>query len=236
MRISVDYLTASRQRSGQRRGVAKGRAIKPRPEASRPDLYDLALRSVRNILIGSRRYRKFVLVANRCQRAVLPEERMPRTDNEVRITPSVLDRLLDYEPEKSRESLQSRAKSLRDLKQCVKRDLEWLLNTRQSNTELPPDLKEVNSSVAAYGLPDFTAVGVKSTADQNRLRRAIEGALNTFEPRLEDVRVTVEPIQQGERVIHFRIDARLKVEPAPEPITFDTIMRPGSGECVVREE
>ena len=161
---------------------------------------------------------------------------MPRSDNEVRITPSVLDRLLDYEPEKSREVLHSRAKSLRELKQCVKRDLEWLLNTRQSNTELPPDLKEVNSSVAAYGLPDITAVGVKSTADQNRLRRAIEGALNTFEPRLGDVRVTVEPIQDGVRVVHFLFDARLKVEPSHEPLTFDNIIRPGSSECVVREE
>lgn len=161
---------------------------------------------------------------------------MPRTDNEVRITPSVLDRLLDYEPEKSRESLSSRTKSLRELKQSVKRDLEWLLNTRQANTQLPPDLKEVNSSVIAYGLPDFTTVGIKSAPDQNRLRRAIEGAISTFEPRLQDVRVTIEPVQEGERVVHFRIDARLKVEPAPEPITFDTVMRPGGGTCVLREE
>jgi type VI secretion system protein ImpF len=161
---------------------------------------------------------------------------MPRTDNEVRITPSVLDRLLDYEPEKTRESLSSRAKSLRELKQCVKRDLEWLLNTRQCNTELPPDLKEVNASVIAYGLPDFTTIGIKSAPDQHRLRRTIEGAISIFEPRLQEVRVTIEPVQDGERVVHFRIDARLKVEPAPEPITFDTIMRPGGGECVLREE
>ena len=160
---------------------------------------------------------------------------MPRTDNDVRITASVLDRLIDYEPDNSGEPVSSRAKSLRELKQCVKRDLEWLLNTRQSNTQLPPELKEVNSSLAAYGLPDFTAVSVKSAADQNRLRRAIETAIDTFEPRLEDVRVTIEPISEGERVIHFRIDARLKVEPAPEPITFDTIMQPGSGVCVVKE-
>ncbi len=34
---------------------------------------------------------------------------MPRTDNEVRITPSVFDRLIDYEPELSREPIASRS-------------------------------------------------------------------------------------------------------------------------------
>jgi type VI secretion system protein ImpF len=160
---------------------------------------------------------------------------MPRTDNEVRITPSVLDRLIDYEPENSRELLSSRTKSLRHLKECVQRDLEWLLNTRQPTTELPRDMKELTNSVAAYGLPDFTAVSIKSSANQNRLRRALEAAISTFEPRLEDVRVTIEPIREGETALHFRIDARLRVEPAPEPITFDTVLRPGSGQCVVTE-
>jgi type VI secretion system protein ImpF len=160
---------------------------------------------------------------------------MPRTDNEVRVTLSVLDRLIDYEPEKSRESLMSRSKSLRHLKQCVRRDVEWLLNTRQANIYLPADLKEVNNSIAGYGLPDFSSSTIKNPADLNRLRRAIETALSVFEPRLEGVRLTISPVQQGERILHFRIDARLIVEPAPEPVSFDSVMRLGSGECVVKE-
>jgi hypothetical protein len=40
---------------------------------------------------------------------------MSRIDNEIRITPSVLDRLLDFEPDVSREAPKSRSKSLRDL-------------------------------------------------------------------------------------------------------------------------
>jgi type VI secretion system protein ImpF len=71
---------------------------------------------------------------------------MSRFDNHIRITPSVLDRLIDYEPELSREPLASRSKSLRQLKDSVKRDLEQLLNTRKSEDWLPPDLKELNSS------------------------------------------------------------------------------------------
>lgn len=161
---------------------------------------------------------------------------MARTDNEVRITPSVLDRLLDYEPELSREAPMSRAKSLRQLKQSVKRDLEWLLNTRRYAEELSPELKELNDSLAVYGLPDFTTASVKNPADQKMMRRALENAIRIFEPRLEDLVVTLEPLGGIERVMRFRIDARLKVEPAPEPVTFDTVLQLGSGQITVQEK
>lgn len=161
---------------------------------------------------------------------------MLRTDNEVRITPSVLDRLLDYEPELSREPPASRAKSLRQLKQSVKRDLEWLLNTRRYAEELSPELKELNESMAVYGLPDFTAASVKSPGDQKMMRRSLENAIRIFEPRLEDLIVTLEPLDGIERVMRFRIDARLKVEPAPEPVTFDTVLQLGSGQIIVQEK
>jgi type VI secretion system protein ImpF len=161
---------------------------------------------------------------------------MPRTDNEIRVTLSVLDRLLDYEPKEPRELVASRSKSLRQLKESVKRDLEWLLNTRYVPDEIPSDLKEVNNSLAVYGLPDFSTASIKSPADRNRLRAALEAAINTFEPRLGDVTVTIEPIRANERVLHFRIDARLMVDPAPEPITFDTVLQIGSGEYIVQGE
>jgi type VI secretion system protein ImpF len=161
---------------------------------------------------------------------------MPRTDNEVRVTPSVLDRLLDYEPEISREPLATRAKSLREFKQAVRRDLEWLLNTRQIAEGLPPALKETNDSLAAYGLPDFTTLSIENVADQKRIKREIEDTIRRFEPRLENVVVSFETGRPTERVLRFRIDARLKVDPAPEPITFDTVLQLGSGQYLVREE
>ena len=161
---------------------------------------------------------------------------MPRTDNEVRIVPSVLDRLIDYEPELSREPPASRSKSLRLLKQSVKRDLECMLNTRQSIVYVEPEMKELTNSLACYGLPDFSNASVKSKSDQNRLRRALEAAIATFEPRLEDVKVSLEATGGVERILHFRIDARLRVDPAPEPVTFDTRLHVTSGEYTVQEE
>jgi type VI secretion system protein ImpF len=161
---------------------------------------------------------------------------MARTDNEVRVTTSVLDRLLDFEPDISREAIPSRSKNLRQLKEAVRRDLEWLLNTRQVAGGLPDDLEELNNSLAAYGLPDFTNANLQSVEDQKRVQQEIEDLLKIFEPRLEGVSVTFQLPESNERLIHFRIDAHLKVEPSPEPITFDTMLHPGTTQYVVKEK
>jgi type VI secretion system protein ImpF len=67
------------------------------------------------------------------------------------------------------------------------------------------------------------------------MRRFIEEAIRIFEPRLQDVAVTVEPVLIGERALRFRIDANLIVDPAPEPVTFDTTLQLVNGEYKVQE-
>lgn len=160
---------------------------------------------------------------------------MARSDNDAGIGVSVLDRLIDYEPGNSRDPVSSRSKTLKQLKDAVRRDLEWLLNTRQV-AGLPSDLKELNQSLAAFGLPDFANLSVGQVDDQKRMRADIEEAIRLFEPRLQDVVVTLQPSHSSERLMHFRIDGRLNVEPAPEPISFDTVLQLVSGQYVIKEE
>lgn len=161
---------------------------------------------------------------------------MARIDNEIRITPSVLDRLLDYEPNLSSEAPKSRSKTLRDLKASVRRDLEWLLNTRRYIGKIPDNLEEVHKSVIAYGLPDFTSASTQNTVEQKKLIKQIETALKYFEPRFLDLKVTLEPIDGYERALKFRIDARLDIDPVPEPISFDTVLQLGSSDFSVKEK
>lgn len=161
---------------------------------------------------------------------------MARTDNEYRITPSVLDRLLDFEPGVSSEAPKSRSKSLRELKTAVRRDLEWLLNSRRYIVEIPETLEETTKSVALYGLPDFTGASAKNPGEQKRLVKQIENAIKIFEPRFLDLKVTIEPLNHLERALKFRIDARLDVDPAPEPISFDTVFQMGSSEFSIKEK
>lgn len=161
---------------------------------------------------------------------------MRRFDGDTQIIPSVLDRLIDHEPQSFHEAPASRLQSLNDLKQAVKRDLEWLLNARQVVGGVPPELKELSRSLAAYGLPDFTSVSVKSPADQIRMRRALEMTISAFEPRLENVTVSLSQVRDVDHKLRFRIDARIKVEPSPEPVTFDTILQASTNQYVVKAE
>lgn len=161
---------------------------------------------------------------------------MSRLDNEIRVTPSVIDRLIDLEPRQSQEPPKSRSTSLRELKQSVRRDLEWLLNTRCFTEEIDDRLVEVKNSVAYYGLPDFTGVSAKNHHEQKRMTKAIESALKIFEPRFIDLKVTLEPINNLDRQLKFRIEARLDIDPTPEPVAFDTILQLGSGNFAVVEK
>lgn len=160
---------------------------------------------------------------------------MPSRAEEIRTYPSILDRLLDDEPEVAREPLHQRFQGVRQLKRAVTRDLEALLNTRQEQlTALPIACSEVQHSLLTYGLPDFTAWSLRSPADRQRLRRALEQAIATCEPRLTRVEVTLEPPREYERVVRFRIEALLRVEPAPEPVSFDAMLQLHTLEYVIR--
>ncbi len=156
-------------------------------------------------------------------------------NNEIRITPSIIDRLLDFEPKLSTEAPKSRSQGLRELKQSVRRDLEWLLNTRHTADKVPEGLEELNKSLAIYGLPDFTGLSSKNIDDRKTLIRDIETALRIFEPRFMNLKVTLEEINSVERGVKFRIQATLRIEPTPEPVVFDTILQVGNGGFEVKE-
>lgn len=150
---------------------------------------------------------------------------MPRVDPNTTVTLSVLDRLIDQEPESTQEAPAGRLQSLREMKAGLWRDLAALLNTKRGENDIPPEFQQVNSSVLAFGLVDFTSFSLKSPADQNRLRRAIEQGIRTFEPRLSGVVVTLEERGELDPALRFRVDALLQVDPAPEPISFDTVLQ-----------
>lgn len=160
---------------------------------------------------------------------------MPRTDNELSVTPSVLDRLLDFEPKTTTESPKTRSSSLKELKESVKRDLEWLLNTRSYPVEIDENAEEIKKSVIAYGLPDITTISIKNPNERKRLIKAIESAIKTFEPRFTNLSVFLDHFSDSDKSLNFRIEARLDVEPSPEPISFDTVLQVGSSEFSVTE-
>jgi type VI secretion system protein ImpF len=156
-------------------------------------------------------------------------------ENDIKITPSIIDRLVDYEPDNPREAPKSRSQSLKELKQSVRRDVEWLLNTRISHDNVPEGLEEVCKSLAVYGLPDFVGMSSRDTEERKNLEKNIETALRIFEPRFMNLKVTLQDLNRLERGVNFHIEANLRLEPTPEPIVFDTVLQVGSGDFEIRD-
>jgi len=164
---------------------------------------------------------------------------MPRLESELVITQSLLDRLVDHSKDKSSESTSkgdeptTRADSFRRFKEGVKRDLEWLLNTR----EIPESAKgfqQLPKSLYSYGLPDISSMGIHSPRDRDRLLRMLESTIRKFEPRISNIKVHLEPVVVNTRMLRFRIEGLLRVDPAPEPVSFNTLLELTSGEYEVK--
>ena len=159
---------------------------------------------------------------------------MARNDPAVNITPSVLDRLIDPDPSARNDPPMTWAQSFREVKTSVRRDLEWLLNTRQSPEPATDDLALASKSVFNFGLPDITTLTVQSANDRGRLLRMLEMTIARFEPRIQDPRVFIDNITPGSRTLRFRIDGMLRVDPAPERVSFDTVLELSSGQYEVK--
>lgn len=157
---------------------------------------------------------------------------MARNLGETTITNSLLDRLIDLEPAAGMESALSRAQSIRLLRAAVRRDLEWLLNTRR-NPDIPEDgPQEIHRSMLAYGLPDLSALRMATAADRGRLTRQVAAAIALFEPRLAGVRVSLRETSDPSRQdVRMRIQAMLRMDPVPEPVSFDTVLEIKTGNC-----
>ena len=114
---------------------------------------------------------------------------------------------------------------VRELRESVARDIDWLLNSKRFlDTDLE-GLKEVRTSVLNYGMPDFSPTSWRNDKELSSLARTIEEMLRRFEPRLRpgSIKVTAQkPVEKDDMRPHFRIDAVLHVDPVNEPVSFDT--------------
>lgn len=140
--------------------------------------------------------------------------------NSRNVQASILDRLIDLEPEMGVESVQSF--SAGQIKDSVARDLENLLNSRRNILSVPAACKEVSNSLFIYGLPDFTSRNPANVSVRSQLRLEIEKTISSFEPRLKNVVVHLDAPTRSARDLRFRISAVLKVDPISEPVVFDT--------------
>lgn len=125
----------------------------------------------------------------------------------------------------------------RDLLQAVRRDIEWLLNTKRVQLFDLEHLPETASSIVNYGLPDFSHYTGSSLADCQQICGLITQTLRRFEPRLAPNSIRVEHVPGVERIgtqSRFRIHALLHVDPVKEQVVFDTEIEMDTGSVQVK--
>ncbi len=135
-----------------------------------------------------------------------------------RLQPSLLDRLTDDEPEKKTEGRDSRVINLNRLRDIVRRDLAWLLNSNNMDSILDSEAyPHTARSVLNYGVRDTS--GDFTTEDRaDAIRKSIELAIARFEPRIiaGTLEVTLRENKDRKRaVVDFDIHAELWAQPLP---------------------
>jgi type VI secretion system protein ImpF len=154
---------------------------------------------------------------------------MARKEAERGVRQSVLDRLIDHEPHVSADRPMTWARSIQELKSALRRDLEWLLNTRRIVHPAPEVFNELRHSLYHYGLPDVSSLSADAPDTGAILMRQIEEAIEEYEPRLSNVRVSRLPTDRAARQVRFLIEGTLDMEPNPEQVAYDTVLEIASG-------
>ena len=122
------------------------------------------------------------------------------------------------------------------LHDAVRRDLEWLLNTRR--IAVPPD--EGLQGAQPFRLRLRTArispaSACPHRADRTKLIRQLQNTVKLFEPRI--AKFAIVPLEAGRRAaatLRFRIEGLLLMDPEPEHVSFDTVLQLTSGQYEVQ--
>ncbi len=135
-----------------------------------------------------------------------------------RLQPSLLDRLTDNAPETANEARDQRVIDIRRLRDIIRRDLAWLLNTNNHET-LIDRVKHPHAltSTINYGIREV-AGGMSTVRRATEIRDTIREAIIRFEPRIRPETVRVELRQEEDRantIINFDIRADMWAQPVP---------------------
>jgi type VI secretion system protein ImpF len=154
---------------------------------------------------------------------------LARSKSEILITQSLVDRLADTE-----QWPETRATSISMYRESMKRDLEWLLNTRNPVIPELESYPATAASVLNFGLPDLHSFDGSAGREQNALTVALEKCIRTFEPRIHQPRVYLTRTDLLSRSLRFHIEGQITYENMDEEVKFDTVLEMISGEYEVK--
>lgn len=108
--------------------------------------------------------------------------------------------------------------------ESVLADIGKLYNTRQGSVPISED----------YGLPDISDMLASLTPpDLEQIRDAIERTTQMFEPRLQDVQVTI-PAEETPGMLKFSVHAGLMYEKSTLPVRYQVDIE-GDGRVSIKQ-
>jgi type VI secretion system protein ImpF len=150
-----------------------------------------------------------------------------------RLQPSLLDRLTDEAPGEATERREDRVIDVRRLRDIVRRDLSWLLNTSNHEALLDPEaVPGVCRSVINYGVREV-AGELSGLQRAQEIREAIRTAIERFEPRIRAGSLDVvlrEDKGTGRSIISFDIRAEMWAQPTPLELYLRSEVNVATGE------
>lgn len=149
------------------------------------------------------------------------------------ITHSLIDRLLDDDPDQTVEGAETEDDALDRYKVSLRRDLEHLLNTKRPMLDGLDRYDALGSTVVGYGIQDLSTEDFAVPAVRERVRRTIAQVIRNHESRLTNIDVEVDegPTSRG---INLRISATLTLTRNREMVVYEAGVKPGDRVIAVK--
>lgn len=138
---------------------------------------------------------------------------------------SVWDRLLA--PARRTSRLMA-APTQGEIEESIRCDLEDLFRTRSAWGDYLDSIAALESgsmlesSILNYGLPDFSNIHFGPDQLTGELKRAIEDALDRYEPRLIEPEVEVKEVSEKTRTVTFSITATIRIGATGHDVRYRT--------------
>jgi type VI secretion system protein ImpF len=131
----------------------------------------------------------------------------------------LLDRLTDDHPSQRTENQDRRFLTMQQLRECVMRDLVWLLNT--GNLDGVEDLESyplVAASTVNYGIPHLAGARA-SQIEARDMERRLKDAIHRFEPRILRDTIQIKLVRDEDSMtrnsVAFDVEGVLWADPVP---------------------
>jgi type VI secretion system protein ImpF len=148
--------------------------------------------------------------------------RSPRR-SEVRLMPTLLDRLRDDAPRSKTESPDAYAVSRKQMREIIQRDLTYLLNTTNIEDQIDRSrYPQAADSTINFGVSPLAGESLASLK-WNEVEQTLRHVIERFEPRLLSDSLVIRALDAGTAMAHRNVlsfEVRGEIQMDPYPLQF----------------